>query len=46
MSRKATASPATSPSIGAEARQLLSRLAEKLGLSPSAVLESAIREAS
>jgi hypothetical protein len=44
MPKKAARKPDTSLSLGAQARQLLALLAEKSGMSPSAVLESAIRE--
>src|SRR4051794_39267738 len=38
------AEPETNLAIGAEARELLARLAAKSGCTPSAVLDSAIRE--
>jgi hypothetical protein len=44
MPKKAAPKSMTDLSIGAEARQLLALLAEKSGSSPSAVLESAIRD--
>src|SRR5207248_842822 len=44
MSSKTAPEPEVSPAIGAEARQLLTLMAEKSGRSPTAVLESAIRE--
>ncbi|MGI8549582.1 MAG: hypothetical protein ACR2PL_02125 [Dehalococcoidia bacterium] len=44
MTRKTAPEPTGSLSIGPEAQQLLALLAEKSGSSPSAVLESAIRE--
>jgi predicted transcriptional regulator len=44
MPRKAAPKQTTSVAISAEARQLLALMAEKSGISPSAMLEMAIRE--